>query len=371
MVKNDDTSKGCSIFNGTISATSHPSTCPWRMLQIPISGRNSPEIPSLFPNSIPKYTISLKVIYNTHTLADPLILCTVSAVDLLADPETQQVYAKLLLTSVIDGSVVPLEASNEEDVDQIVSYAKTLTRSDVKSRSVLYVPAACAKSIFPALPRFDSRNQSPFQDLFLTEVCGVVWKFRYVFRGYTLRHLFTTGWSGFVREKKLVRGDTIVFIKNSAGNISVGIRRKMNLPSTVKITEKEVNEAAELAEKNAAFEVVYYPTVGGFDFVVGAKIVEDAMKVNWRRWMRVTHMVKNDDTTNGCSIFHGTISNLSTPVTRPWRMLQIEWDEPHVSENLEQLCPWQVEVISNSLTPDIQFPLTKKVKSCSRFCVIK
>ncbi|CAL5190090.1 unnamed protein product [Lathyrus oleraceus] len=307
---------------------------------------------------------------NTQTLdgCNPMILCTVSAVDLLADPETHQVFAKLLLTPVIDRSVVPVGASNEEDGDQIVSYAKTLTKSDVKSRGVLYLPVACADSIFPELPPLDSRNQSPSQDLFLTDVGGVVWKFRHVFRGSTFRHLFTTGWSGFVGEKKLVDGDNVVFVINSTGRISIGIRRKTKPASAAKMMEKEVNTAVELAKKNAAFEVMYYPTVGEFDFVVGAKTVEDAMMFNWSCGMRVTHTEKNDDTPKGCSIFHGTINNLSPPSTRPWRMLQIEWDEPQVPEKLKQLSPWQVE-LSDSKTPvsDMQFPPTKKLRGAQGY----
>ncbi|KAI5434207.1 hypothetical protein KIW84_021174 [Lathyrus oleraceus] len=306
---------------------------------------------------------------NTQTLdgCRPMILCTVSAIDLLADPETYRVYAKLLLTPAIDGSVVPLETSNEEDGDEIVSFAKTLTNTDVLSRGKLYVPLACANSIFPALPPLESRNQSLFQDLFLTDICGVVWKFRHVHRRYH-QHLFTTGWSGFVGEKKLLGGDTVVFIKNSAGSISLGIRRKTKFTAVAaaNIAEKEVNMAIKLAEKNAAFEAVYYPSVGGCDFVVGEKIVEDAMKVNWSRGMRVTHMVKNDDTSKGYFIFHGTISNLESPSTRPWRMLQIEWDEAYVPQNLKQLSPWQVELNSKTPTPRILSPPRKKLRGAQR-----
>ncbi|XP_058759995.1 auxin response factor 17-like [Vicia villosa] len=302
---------------------------------------------------------------NTQTLdrCRPLILCTVSAVDLFADPETDQVYAKLLLTPVIDGSVVPLESDNGADGDQIVSYAKTLTNTDVRSGAVLYIPRAGAEAILPALPPLDSRNQSRFQDISVKDVCGVVSEIRHFHRLCPFQHLFTVGWSGFVSKKKLVVGDTVVFVKNSNGNISIGIRRNGKLAAAAKMTEKEVKLAVELAEKNAAFEVVYYPTVGGFDFVVGAKIVEDAMKVNWSRWMRVTHMVKNDDTSKGCSIFNGTICAISHPSTRPWRMLQVEWDEPHVPENLKQISPWQVEIIRNRRTPPyIMSPPTKRFR---------
>lgn len=163
---------------------------------------------------------------NTQTLSllRPFILCTVSSVDFLADPETDQIFAKLLLTPVLDSTiVVPVEASTEEDNgdDHVVSCAKTLTNSDANNGGAFSVPRACAKSIFPPL---DLATPFPSQQLSVTDVCGVVWTFCLVYRGNPKRYLFTTGWSAFVDKKQLVGGDTIVFIKNSARKIFVGIR---------------------------------------------------------------------------------------------------------------------------------------------------
>jgi hypothetical protein len=125
-----------------------------------------------------------------------------------------------------------------------------------------------------------------------------------------------------VDKKKLVVGDSLVFIKNSAGRIFVGIRRKFDASRSGKIKEKAVMEAVELAEKNKAFEVVYYPTVGdGDNFVVDAKVVENAMKINWNCGMRIKRYLKNDDSSK--RTLFGTISNLYAPSNRPWRMLQV------------------------------------------------
>jgi hypothetical protein len=85
--------------------------------------------------------------------------------------------------------------------------------------------------------------------------------------------------------------------------------------------ELAVMEAVKLAEKNEAFEVVYYPTTGD-NFVVDAKVVEDAMKINWNCGMRVKSSLKND-LDSSIKLQHGTITNLCAPSNRPWRMLQV------------------------------------------------
>ncbi|CAI8586278.1 unnamed protein product [Vicia faba] len=291
------------------------------------------------------------------SLFSPFIICTVSSVDLLADPETDQIFAKLLLTPVIDATVVPLEVINEEDNgDHVVSCAKTLTISDANNGGAFSVPKACAKLIFPQL---DLTTSLPSQELSVTDVCGVVWTFSHVYRGNPKRHLFTTGWSAFVDKKQLVGGDTLVFIKNSAGEIFVGIRRKNMFGAPNKITDQAVINAVELAVKNTPFEVLCYPTVDGFDFVVGDKVFEDAMKIDWKTGMRVTHKVK------GRSTFHGTISAISH--SHPWCMLEIKWDELNVSENLKYVNPWQIEPDFDIPLLHQLFPPTKRLRVSQEF----
>ncbi|CAK8538282.1 unnamed protein product [Lathyrus sativus] len=305
----------------------------------------------------------------TLSLLRPFILCTVSCVDFLAHSETDQICAKLLLTPVVlpveatnegddhvvlpveatnegdDHVVLPVEATNEGD-DHVVSCAKTLSNSDANNGGAFSVPRACAKSIFPPL---DLTTPLPSQELSVTDVCGVVWTFRHVYRGNPKRFLFTTGWSAFVDKKQLVCGDTLVFIKNSAVNIFVGIRRKNMFAAANKIAEKTVINAIELAGKNTPFEVVCYPRVDDSDFVVGDKVVEDAMKIHWYPGMRVTRTVKNENSSKGCTTLHGTISAISHSSTNPWRMLLVEWNEFDISEKLKHVSPWQVE-------PDFSIP---------------
>ena len=252
----------------------------------------------------------------------PFIFCTVSAVDLLADPHTDEVFVKLLLTPVPNNGVhEPQEVCQEQDNGKkVVSYSKTLTPSDANNSGAFSVPQECAKLIFPLL---DLKTEKPAQELSINDIHGKIWKFRHAYRGTPLRHLLTTDWSEFVDKKKLVGGDSLVFMKDSDGKISVGVRRQTKFGVASKITENSYTEAVELVDKNMTFEVVYYPTAKGWcNFVVDAKVVEDAMNIKWNLGVRIELSLKNFDSSKRCSKFVGTISALSAP-NRPWRMLEV------------------------------------------------
>ncbi|AES96733.1 putative transcription factor ARF family [Medicago truncatula] len=254
------------------------------------------------------------------------IPCTVSTVNLLADPVTDEVFVKLLLTPGTNNCVhepPPEVREDQHDGVKVVSSGKTLTPSDANNGGAFSVPSECAKLIFPPL---DLQAEKPSQKLSVTDIHGKEWKLRHVYRGTPLRHLITTNWSEFVDEKKLIGGDSLVFMKKSTRTgtetISVGIHRQ-KFGAATKIAEKSVTEAVELAEKNMAFDVVYYPTAEGWcDFVVNAKVVEDAMKNKWNSGLRIKHSLKKDNSSKRCSNFEGTISALSAP-NRPWRMLEV------------------------------------------------
>ncbi|WJX64136.1 Arf17p [Trifolium repens] len=291
----------------------------------------------------------------------PFIPCIISSVDLLADPKTDEVFTKLLLTPVIDGSTVepPPEVHDKDGGGNVVYLGKTLSQSDANNGGAFSLPTECAKMIFPPL---DLKEELPIQELSITDIHGAIWEFRHVYRGNPKRNMFTHNWSRFVDKKKLVGGDSLVFMKNSAGNIYVGIRRVKKFASAAVVQKKELvaMEAAKLAEKNEAFEVVYYPTAGD-NFVVDAKVVEDAMKINWNCGMRVKRSL-NNDLESTIKLQHGIITNISAHSNRPWRMLQVKWDETKDSENTTQVSPWQIEY--NSKIPSLhrRSPPTKKLK---------
>jgi len=94
------------------------------------------------------------------------------------------------------------------------------------------------------------------------------------------------------------------------------------------LTEKAVKDAVELAGKNMAFQVVYYPTVNWCDFVVDASVVEEAMKNGWESGMGVKLHLNKDESSNSKKTYHqpkGTISNMSNATSNvpSWCMLQV------------------------------------------------
>jgi hypothetical protein len=295
----------------------------------------------------------------------PFIPCIISAVDLLSDPHTDEVFAKLILTPITESHVQepPVVPNQENDGDNVVSFIKMLTQSDSNNGGGFSVPRECADLIFPKL---DFSDPMPSQQLYVNDVQGRTWKYTHVYRGKPKRHLFTTGWTPFVNGKKLVAGDTVVFLKNSTGDVFVGIRRNMKFAAAEaaaaqkkrkkgegeekvegfsrsgkrgNVTEKAVIEAVERAEKNMAFEVVYYPTPNWTNFVVEAKVVDEAMKIGWESGMRVKLLLKKEESSKKpLSQPQGAISNVS--IVPKWRMLKVYsffffiFDELHNTINI-------------------------------------
>lgn len=158
----------------------------------------------------------------------PFVLSRVASVKFLADPETDEVFAKILLVPIqhheLDINEEEQGVSNaaSELHEKPSSFAKTLTQSDANNGGGFSVPRYCAETIFPKL---DYTADPPVQTILAKDVHGEVWKFRHIYRGTPRRHLLTTGWSTFLNQKKLVAGDSIVFLRADDGDLCVGIRR--------------------------------------------------------------------------------------------------------------------------------------------------
>ncbi|KAK4392165.1 Auxin response factor 18 [Sesamum angolense] len=148
--------------------------------------------------------------------------CKVSAVKFMADPETDEVFVKIRLVPIarneVDfGNDGAIGLKGTENQDKPTSFAKTLTQSDANNGGGFSVPRYCAETIFP---RLDYSADPPVQTILAKDVHGEIWKFRHIYRGTPRRHLLTTGWSNFVNHKKLVAGDSIVFLSHMCVNHS-------------------------------------------------------------------------------------------------------------------------------------------------------
>ncbi|KAI4965108.1 hypothetical protein ZWY2020_057452 [Hordeum vulgare] len=126
-----------------------------------------------------------------------LVLCCVAGVRFLADPDTDEVFAKIRLVPVGPGEagfrepegLGPLGSDPPEAREKLSSFAKTLTQSDANNGGGFSVPRYCAETIFPKL---DYRADPPVQTVLAKDVHGEVWKFRHIYRGTPRRHLLTT-----------------------------------------------------------------------------------------------------------------------------------------------------------------------------------
>lgn len=308
----------------------------------------------------------------------PYILCRVSSVKFMADTETDEVYAKIRLIPVDKNELNYEDDSNlginvSDSPEKPASFAKTLTQSDANNGGGFSVPRYCAETIFP---RLDYSADPPVQNILAKDVHGETWKFRHIYRGTPRRHLLTTGWSTFVNHKKLVAGDSIVFLRAENGDLCVGIRRvkrgigagheswnpaggNYTLPyggfsaflrdddgklsrnvngvssssnggsswGKVKVTAESVYEAATLAANGQPFEVVYYPRASTPEFCVKASIVKAALQNRWCSGMRFKMPFETEDSSR-ISWFMGTISSVQVadPIRwpdSPWRLLLV------------------------------------------------
>ncbi|KAJ0806144.1 putative transcription factor ARF family [Helianthus annuus] len=333
---------------------------------------------------------------NPQSRVPAWIPCRVGSVKFMADTETDEVYAKI--------GLVPVSGSGEfncfDDEDagspnggasdgqgKPTSFAKTLTQSDANNGGGFSVPRYCAETIFP---RLDYSADPPVQTILAKDVHGDTWKFRHIYRGTPRRHLLTTGWSTFVNHKKLVAGDSIVFLRAENGDLCVGIRRaKRGIgggPETssgwnpaggncvvpyggyslvrngnnsggggdpfgkAKVEADSVIQAVKQATNGQPFEVEFYPRASTPEFCVKASLVKNAMQIRWSPGMRFKMPFETEDSSR-ISWFMGTISSVQVadPIRwpdSPWRLLQVTWDEPDLLQNVKRVNPWLVELVS-------------------------
>ncbi|KAA8546350.1 hypothetical protein F0562_002911 [Nyssa sinensis] len=344
--------------------------------------------------------------------SQPLIFCRVVAVRFLANTETDEVFAKIRLLpidrsrdlhvrqhSAMKVDYVGDEDEDQDDEEKVVSFAKILTPSDANNGGGFSMPRFCADSIFPPL---NYKAEPPVQTLSIRDIHGMVWEFRHIYRGTPRRHLLTTGWSKFVNHKKLIAGDSVVFMRNRrTGELFVGVRRAVrsnpdcggrwncsvgsvrvkaeevgssggggrggfSRSGSGRVSAESVEEAAELAAQGMAFEIVYYPRAGWADFVVKAEMVEESLNMFWTAGMRVKMAMETEDLSR-MTWFQGAISTAMVPDNgpwrgSPWRMLQVAWDDPEVLQNVKRVSPWQVEYVVPTSPLHSTFPPTKKCR---------
>ncbi|XP_041026262.1 auxin response factor 6 [Juglans microcarpa x Juglans regia] len=302
----------------------------------------------------------------------PQLICQLHNVTMHADIETDEVYAQMTLQ--------PLNPQEQKDAylpaelgtpsKQPTNYfCKTLTASDTSTHGGFSVPRRAAEKVFPPL---DFSQQPPAQELIARDLHDNEWKFRHIFRGQPKRHLLTTGWSVFVSAKRLVAGDSVLFIWNEKNQLLLGIRRA-NRPQTVMPSSVLSSDsmhlgllaaAAHAAATNSRFTIFYNPRASPSEFVIPlAKYVKAVYHTRVSVGMRFRMLFETEE--SSVRRYMGTITSISDldPVrwlNSHWRSVKVGWDESTAGERQPRVSLWEIEPLTTFPMYPSPFPLRLK-----------
>ncbi|KAL8474131.1 hypothetical protein ACS0TY_030826 [Phlomoides rotata] len=289
----------------------------------------------------------------------PQLICQLHNVTMHADVETDEVYAQMTLQ--------PLTPQEQKDICLLPSelgtsskqpmnyFCKTLTASDTSTHGGFSVPRRAAEKVFPPL---DYSLTPPAQELMAKDLHGNEWKFRHIFRGQPKRHLLTTGWSVFVSAKRLVAGDSVIFIWNENNQLLLGIRRASRpqtvMPSSVLSSDSMhiglLAAAAHAAATNSRFTIFYNPRASPSEFVIPlAKYAKAAYHTRVSVGMRFRMLFETEE--SSVRRYMGTITGISDldPVRWPnshWRSVKVGWDESTAGERQPRVSLWEIEPLT-------------------------
>ncbi|XP_014518367.1 auxin response factor 6 [Vigna radiata var. radiata] len=302
----------------------------------------------------------------------PQLICQLHNMTMHADAETDEVYAQMTLQPLNpqEQKEAYLPAELGTPSKQPTNYfCKTLTASDTSTHGGFSVPRRAAEKVFPAL---DFSQQPPAQELIARDLHGNEWKFRHIFRGQPKRHLLTTGWSVFVSAKRLVAGDSVLFIWNEKNQLLLGIRRA-NRPQTVMPSSVLSSDsmhlgllaaAAHAAATNSRFTIFYNPRASPSEFVIPlAKYVKAVYHTRVSVGMRFRMLFETEE--SSVRRYMGTITGISDLDSARWpnshwRSVKVGWDESTAGERQPRVSLWEIEPLTTFPMYPSPFPLRLK-----------
>ncbi|XP_010439106.1 PREDICTED: auxin response factor 9-like isoform X2 [Camelina sativa] len=285
-----------------------------------------------------------------------------------AEKDTDEVYAQITLIPVgtkVDEPMSPDPSPPELQKPKVHSFSKVLTASDTSTHGGFSV---LRKHATECLPPLDMTQQTPTQELVAEDVHGYQWKFRHIFRGQPRRHLLTTGWSTFVTSKRLVAGDTFVFLRGENGELRVGGRRanrqQSSMPSSV-ISSHSMHlgvlaTACHATQAKTMFIVYYKPRTS--QFIISLNKYLEAMNNKFSVGMRFKMRFEGEDSPE--RRYSGTVIGVKdcSPHWKDskWRCLEVHWDEPASIPRPDKVSPWEIESFVTSESVPQSVMLMKK-----------
>ncbi|KAG4989558.1 hypothetical protein JHK84_032114 [Glycine max] len=300
----------------------------------------------------------------------PQLICQLHNITMHADVETDEVYAQMTLQPLTPqeqkDTFLPMELGIPSKQPSNY-FCKTLTASDTSTHGGFSVPRRAAEKVFPPL---DFSQQPPAQELIARDLHDVEWKFRHIFRGQPKRHLLTTGWSIFVSAKRLVAGDSVLFIWNEKNQLLLGIRRA-NRPQTVMPSSVLSSDsmhigllaaAAHAAATNSCFTIIGRASPSEFVIPL-SKYIKAVYHTRISVGMRFRMLFETEE--SSVRRYMGTITGISDldSVRWPnshWRSVKVGWDESTAGERQPRVSLWEIEPLTTFPMYPSLFPLRLK-----------
>nr|AVD68947.1 auxin response factor 9 [Prunus sibirica] len=297
------------------------------------------------------------------------ILCRVLNINLMAEQETDEVYAQITLLPDTnqDEPTSPDPSLPEPQRSTVHSFCKILTASDTSTHGGFSV---LRKHATECLPPLDMTQATPTQELVARDLHGYEWRFKHIFRGQPRRHLLTTGWSTFVTSKRLSAGDSFVFLRGGNGELRVGVRRlarqQSSMPSSV-ISSQSMHvgvlaTATHAVATQTLFVVYYKPRTS--QFIIGLNKYLEAVNNKFSVGMRFKMRFEGEDAPE--RRFSGTIIGLEDISSHwshsKWRSLKVHWDESASVPRPDRVSPWEIEPVVASIPASVPQPSAVKNK---------
>nr|ANI70191.1 auxin response factor ARF19 [Salvia miltiorrhiza] len=190
--------------------------------------------------------------------------------------------------------------------------------------------------------------------------------------GQPKRHLLTTGWSVFVSAKRLVAGDSVLFIWNDKNQLLLGIRRATRpqtvMPSSVLSSDSMhiglLAAAAHAAATDSCFTVFYNPRASPSEFVIPlSKYVQAVYHTRVSVGMRFRMLFETEE--SSVRRYMGTITGIGDldPVrwsNSHWRSVKVGWDESTAGDKQPRVSLWEIEPLTTFPMYPSLFPLRLK-----------
>ncbi|KAE8692107.1 Auxin response factor 4 [Hibiscus syriacus] len=292
---------------------------------------------------------------NAHYNLPSKILCSVIHVHLKVEHCTDEVFAQITLLPDAEQDVQALERINYQSSPRKAYpqfFSKKLTPSDTSTHGGFSIPKRLADD--GCLPLLDMSQQTPQQELVAIDLHGFEWRFRHIFRGQPKRHLLTSGWSTFLSSKKLVAGDTCIFLRGENEELRVGIRRAtkvQNRASTSIISGHSMQlgilaSAFHAFSTRSMFTVYHRPWSGSSEFIISFDQYMKSARIDYSVVTRFRMQLEGEECrekrASGTIVSNEDIDRIRWPNSE-WRCLKVQWDPTAANLLPERVCPWNIE----------------------------